>query len=146
MQQDWDWTIEVRDFEPVAKGRPRFTAQGRPYTPPKTRIAEGSLATLLLEQAPEDPFTGPLAVRIICYMKRPKKPKYNDYPAVKPDLDNLIKLIKDAGNEILWEDDALICESHCYKVYENRDEQDAPGVTISIRALSPPEDSLVLEK
>lgn len=35
----------------------------------------------------------------------------------RPDLDNLLKLFLDAGNELLWQDDSSIIEIHCKKTY-----------------------------
>jgi len=35
----------------------------------------------------------------------------------KPDLDNLIKLIKDACNKIIWKDDAQVVSIFAEKVY-----------------------------
>ena len=35
----------------------------------------------------------------------------------RPDVDNLIKFIGDALNEVLWIDDALIYEIHVRKIY-----------------------------
>lgn len=142
--REWEWTVDI-EYEPVPKGRPRFTAQGRPYTPPKTRIAENDIQLLIAAQAPEEPFEGPLAVRMIFYMTRPdSQPKRKrPYPHVKPDLDNLVKLIKDAcqvkkdSNQVarkgaLWVNDSMICEIIAYKRYaDNRHS----GVTISIYQL-----------
>jgi len=38
----------------------------------------------------------------------------------KPDLDNLIKAIKDALNNIVYEDDRLICKVKAFKKYANK--------------------------
>lgn len=39
----------------------------------------------------------------------------------KPDCDNLLKMIGDAWNGILWADDAQITTMHIYKQYAERD-------------------------
>jgi Holliday junction resolvase RusA-like endonuclease len=38
---------------------------------------------------------------------------------VKPDLDNLVKLLKDAGNKLVWMDDAIICQLTARKFYDD---------------------------
>lgn len=133
MKEEWDWTIEV-EHAPVPKGRPRFTAQGHVYTPNKTRMAEENIELLIAQQCPPDVFDGPLAVRIICYMERPKSVKKSKRPLphVKPDLDNLVKLIKDCCNKLLWKDDAQICEAHCYKLYAD---DRPPAIIVSVKKM-----------
>jgi len=51
--------------------------------------------------------------------ERPKsiKPKKRPYMIVKPDLDNLVKMVADACNGLLWLDDSQIIDLRCYKFY-----------------------------
>lgn len=71
-------------------------------------------------------FDCPVAVTIYFYMPRPKKPKF-DRPAVKPDLDKLIRAVSDGLTDGgLLEDDSRVVESHAYQFYGE------PGVTITV--------------
>jgi Holliday junction resolvase RusA-like endonuclease len=111
---------------PTAKGRPRFTRSGRVYTPKKTRDAEKHLSvhlSCLVGGKKQYPFTGPIYVEFEFYIKRPKNLFRKIDPdgpiphTKKPDLDNLIKLVKDAANKIIWSDDAIICDMRPKKFY-----------------------------
>ena len=73
------------------------------------------------------PAPGPMAVSIAFCFRRPQSWPKAQRDAVdngqepwytgKPDLDNLIKLVKDAGNGILWVDDSQIVQLEATKVY-----------------------------
>lgn len=63
----------------------------------------------------------PLAVDITFFVKRPKTVRKRPYPSVKPDLDNLIKMLLDACNKMIFTDDALICELSAKKIYAEED-------------------------
>jgi len=68
----------------------------------------------------KDLINDPFKCDLIFYKRRPKRisAEYlKEYPARVPDEDNLGKLIKDAGNEILWTDDARIVSSLVEKRY-----------------------------
>lgn len=114
------------DMEPVAKGRPRVNTNTRhAYTPEKTRRAEEEMRWLMKAAWKAAPIEDPLAVGFRFYMPIPKswskkeKSRMVGRPHVKkPDLDNLVKLVKDAGNEILWKDDSQIWGyAKSFKVY-----------------------------
>lgn len=104
---------------PVAKGRPRFTRRGFAYTPEKTRKAEADLKTLMLMSRPPKIFDCPIVVAVTFHLVRPKSSKAL-WPSVRPDVDNLAKWVKDAGNGILWKDDSLICVLRAEKIYSER--------------------------
>lgn len=111
------------DWEPVAKGRPRLAVVGgnaRAYTPAKTRHAEASIRYLIRKQEPIClPRDTPLCVSIVFRCARPKSlPKRVLFHTKKPDLDNLLKTILDAGNNgLLWWDDAQIVSLSVRKEY-----------------------------
>lgn len=58
--------------------------------------------------------TGPLSLTVIAFFKKPKKTSYKDFPEVKPDWDNIGKLVSDALNGIAYSDDAHIVDA-CVK-------------------------------
>jgi Holliday junction resolvase RusA-like endonuclease len=110
---------------PVAKGRARFSARGgfaRAYTPKKTRDAELTLAARAMEFRPAEPLGEPLKLTVTFVLPVPQsKPKkwLAAPPAhtTKPDLDNLLKLLKDALNGVFWLDDKQIVEVWAAKRY-----------------------------
>ena len=114
---------------PVAKGRPRITTRGkfpRAFTPAKTRAAEETLAARAMEFRPRHPLTGPLVLDVTFVMpipaSMPKRDKTNaeigNVPhTTRPDLDNLLKLLKDALNGVFWVDDKQIYDVTARKVY-----------------------------
>lgn len=100
---------------PVAKGRPRCSKMGRAYTPAKTRQAEEDFKYLLMEKWKRKPTDKPVMLSIVFYMPIPKSwSKVKQHNIVgephgsRPDLDNLIKLVTDAMNGIVYTDDSLV--------------------------------------
>lgn len=76
---------------------------------------------------------GPLRITITFYMPRPKKPNW-EWPAVKPDIDKLVRSTLDAlkiGGRI--EDDCRVVELIADKCFEDKDH--AMGAAITIREL-----------
>lgn len=103
-------------LSPVAKGRPRF-GKGFTYTPAKTRQAENALKSILRgSMLGRPPSREALALEVCFYLMRPKSVK-RVHPSVRPDLDNYIKALMDAGNGIVWEDDCQIVDIRAVKRY-----------------------------
>lgn len=87
--------------------------------------------------------TGPVAIEVSFVMPRLKshygtgknaealKPSAPRFHTSKPDLDKLIRCVKDALTGIAWKDDAQVAEVKSGKVYG-----EAPGVWIEIRNLN----------
>ncbi len=92
-------TTIVIPGRPQPKGRPRV-AGGRAFTPSSTRDAEERVAWALRRHFPV-PLAGKLVVSIVFSTADPRA-----------DLDNLAKLILDAGNSVAWIDDQHIWELH----------------------------------
>ncbi len=115
---------------PVAKGRPRLGRHGV-YTPKTTSDAEESLQWALREACPV-PLEGPLELSVRFCFRYPKSWRKAARDAVengaepwymgRPDLDNLLKLLTDAGNGILWKDDAQVVEVKAMKMYSVEDQ------------------------
>ncbi len=75
--------------------------------------------------------SGPLKVQATFFLTRPKScPKARVHPAVKPDVDKLIRACFDALTGVVWGDDAQVVEVSAYKVYAAPGEQ--PGVLIRV--------------
>ena len=123
MQKLFDYTIIGN---PQPKGRPRFTKSGHAYTPKKTRDAEDKIK-LMLQIASSIhtklPITTAIQIVLNFYLHRPKRLQKKSSPIEaiphdkRPDLDNLIKLVIDAANGIIFIDDAQIFEIVANKWY-----------------------------
>jgi hypothetical protein len=115
---------------PVPKGRPRFVG-GRAFTPEKTRQGEAGFvlgASAALRGSEHLlPLAGPLKLDLVLVLApmsspaKPTKPKPHQAPGKphhqKPDLDNLLKLVCDALNGLVWHDDAQIAEVTVRKIW-----------------------------
>lgn len=113
----------VFNVEPTAKGRPRMGRYGV-YTPTKTRNAEDEIVQdlMLSKERPLKPTGDPVIVHINFTLSMPKSWSQKKRSAFKtlphtsrPDLDNLIKLVTDSANGILYLDDSQIVELHARK-------------------------------
>lgn len=123
-------------YPPVAKGRPRFTRTGRAYTPRKTREAERAYRLMISPHAPPEPLRGAVEIRLAFVMPKPKSyPRrlYGEPHVKKPDLDNLVKALKDAANGLLWRDDAQVSVLRATKRYQA--EGEPTGVRVTVREL-----------
>jgi Holliday junction resolvase RusA-like endonuclease/endogenous inhibitor of DNA gyrase (YacG/DUF329 family) len=102
----------VSKGEPRSKARPRFTKTGRVYTPKRTVDAEEALGWLVREQYSEPP-DSESAFRLDAVF-------YFGTRQVR-DLDNMVKLINDAWNGIVWADDRQITEIHAWMIRDTSD-------------------------
>ncbi len=98
----------------------------RAYTPVKTRSAECDVISYLTAAWRYSPVDGPVTLQITFYVPLPKstsKRKANDLIASgvvkRPDLDNYVKLVCDAANGVLWNDDSQIWSLQAKKVYSS---------------------------
>ena len=108
--------------EAVPQGRPRF-GHGRTYDPPKSRRYKEYVRRFARKNMPSDalgrPLTCPVRLTCVIYRAVPKswsRRKRADAiadkirPTTKPDLDNLIKGIKDALSGTWYKDDSQVVE------------------------------------
>lgn len=120
-------------MKPVGKQRPRVTRRGT-YTAEKTRVAEREIKTMYEALFGDyEPLRGPLHVTIFIYdtlpLSRPKRVVREAY-TVKPDADNVAKLVLDALNGVAFVDDAQITELIVVKKDRKRDE--VPRIEIAL--------------
>jgi Holliday junction resolvase RusA-like endonuclease len=115
---------------PIAKGRPRFARRGNfvsTYSPQKT-VSYENLVKVYAAQAMEgmEPMIGAVRVVITFHVTPPASWSQKKqasalnggiYPTLKPDLDNCIKGIFDACNEIVWKDDKQVTDLMVTKRY-----------------------------
>ena len=133
------------DGEPTPKGRPRFAMGGRyprAYTPKNTKDAEKNIRDFYLYGEyvgirPAEVIRKSLTVDLEFYFE--PKTRLNE-PAekalklgrlphkIRPDIDNLVKLVLDALNGVAWHDDCQISSLTAIKKYA---EKSKTKITIS---------------
>ncbi len=125
---------------PVAKGRARAVKRGNfisHYTPEKTANYE-NLVKLAAHEAMAGKTPLEMPVAIICRFTMPVPASYSakrtaaclngaEMPAKKPDLDNLLKAVKDGLNGVAWKDDAQVVSITASKFYG-----ESPSATVMI--------------
>jgi Holliday junction resolvase RusA-like endonuclease len=107
----------------VAKGRAKTAVRGKfavHYTPDKTRNAEQSLLAQALPYKPDMPWSGAIGLEVEAIFVRPKnhyrtgcnshllKDDAPEFHIIKPDRDNLEKLISDALDGVFFINDCQI--------------------------------------
>lgn len=117
------------DGVPGSKGRPQFarTSSGvRTFSRPKTISYEKRLQDIGRAAWPHPVLTCPLRLQIIAVFpitaswpkwKREMAANGELWHVGKPDLDNIIKIACDGLNDVIWRDDAQICETSARKQY-----------------------------
>lgn len=114
---------------PVGKGRPRFTRQGRAYTPKKTREYEALIRRCWQEQSGvRFPDGVPVVICFTAYFPEPKgwsKRKRAEMDGSlrvgKPDTDNILKALEDALNGAAYADDSAVMIGKCVKRYTSEE-------------------------
>ena len=134
MKKRISFTIEG---EPTGKGRPRH-GKYKTYTPHKTKAVENNIAYFYKVNVGHY-FDGYVKLKLDLYYsiaksdsKKKKLMKLNNElrPNKKPDIDNVVKLVADALNEVAYKDDTQIIELECRKFYS-----DIPRIEITIEDL-----------
>lgn len=121
------------------KGRPRFsTRNGRPvaFTDSRTANAETWVRACAAGVVTGAPLEGPISLRVEIGVPVPaswSKRKRADalagavWPTAKPDLDNVLKLVGDALNGIVWRDDKQIVRAEVVRRYV-----EAPATVLTV--------------
>jgi len=61
---------------------------------------------------------GPVSLSVSFYLPRPKSLRAKTKPHVtKPDLDKLVRSVKDGLTQIVWHDDSQVVEVRAWKAY-----------------------------
>lgn len=121
--------IEFTVFrEPQGKARPRFTREGRAYTPKKTANYERFVREIFLECYPRwsKPLETDLKITVLAFFEPAEsysKKKKADCleglirPHKKPDVDNIAKVVLDALNGLVYADDKQVTDLRVRKRY-----------------------------
>ena len=131
------WSIYVPG-KAVGKGRPRFVRKtGHAYTPHATEAYERSLRLTMMANWDDPPLTEPVAIGLVVYGEMPKswskarKAESTFKPAAcKPDIDNVLKIVADAGNGVLWVDDKQIAYITAQRLWSVE-----PGIQVMVEIL-----------
>jgi len=124
--------FEIRG-EPRPKGRPQFARRGKfvtSYTPAATRDAEADVRSQIIAQLKPGfvPLQGALNISAVFRRLKPKSAsKKVKYPTTRPDLDNYMKLLLDAMNQVVFVDDGQIVVLLVSKVFD-----ETPGITVTV--------------
>jgi len=121
-------TIPVK---PKPKQSTRFGKFGA-YGDKKVTRSETDIRWYLL-QAKAPKITGPVKINLIFGIQKPKKFKkgLERYPVKPPDYDNLSKLVSDAAEGILYDNDKQICDAHVKKIWADAE----PYIYICVQEL-----------
>jgi Holliday junction resolvase RusA-like endonuclease len=146
-----DWTHILIPGDPVAQGRPRFYPVGKPgkqhmaaVDPPKSKRWKAHAQDHMRSEVDQpadrlDPIRLELMAVFACpksdYRKRTPRPRRSH--TKRPDIDNVLKAVLDAGTGVLWIDDDQVCEVHARKIIGAQDE--APRVELSYAVILPEE-------
>ncbi len=117
---------------PIGKSRPRFgrtkTGGVVTYTPQKTRDYERALKSFAqVAMIGKTVLEGPVKVTITAYFSHKTKTGWH---VSRPDLDNIIKAVLDALNEVVFDDDAAVCELVAVKKYDNEERVEVQVVNV----------------
>ena len=123
--------------QPQGKGRPRFTRSGHAFTPAKTKEYETLIEECFTEAGGEI-LDGYVTVNILAFYSIPKATtkvrrgmieRGLIKPAVKPDIDNVIKAVLDGLNGVAYHDDNQVIKVTAEKFYS-----DNPFVSVEVLA------------
>lgn len=119
----------------VGKGQPRMdTRSNRMYKPRKTQDAMNTVAAAYVAQLGRTkPCAGPVSVTVLAYKPLPKsRPKkvVSEPFTVKPDSDNISKLVLDALTGLAYIDDAQVTALCIRKMDRTRNDEEHLVITI----------------
>lgn len=130
--------------EPIGQGRPRFARRGKfvtAYDPPKSRTWKADARSAMmaaLEHPARLPFPAGvlLTVEVCAVFSRPagsyskRSPKGREPKITRPDTENVVKAVLDAGTGTLWHDDSQVWHLTARKEIGAQDE--APFVRLMV--------------
>ncbi len=127
--------------KPTGKGRPRFTRNGKPYTPDATAAFENLVKLYYKSHTHGVKLNGEIKACITAVFpvpksdskkKRAQKLEGTIRPTVKPDCDNIAKIVLDALNHIAYDDDSQVVSLELQKIYGEE-----PKTIVTLEELNP---------
>ena len=122
------YTSFIIQGQPTGKGRPRFSRYGT-YTPLKTKEYENKVVECFLKENTIkgiELYSG--AIKIVIWAvfepvksisKKKRELLIRKAHMIKPDIDNIVKIITDGLNGVAYKDDSQVCELEAHKIYGN---------------------------
>lgn len=109
----------TRAFIPKGWSRPIITSDNPANKGWQQLVAEGAnRAIFALPASERGVLQGPVRLSIAFYLPRPKSaPKQVILPTKKPDLDKLVRSVKDALTQVVWRDDSQVVDLVVTKRY-----------------------------
>ena len=104
--------------KPVSVNQKYNIANGRNILSKKYRDAKEALKWEIKSQWHKEPLDEDVCLNIIFYFGNKRK----------NDIDNLLKCLLDSAEGILFTDDSLVTELHCYKEYDKEN----PRVEVTV--------------
>lgn len=127
--------------KPTGKGRPRFTRNGQVYTPDATEAFENLVKLYYKSHTHGVKLNGEIKASIVAVFpipksdskkKRAQKLEGTIRPTVKPDCDNIAKIVLDALNHIAYDDDSQVVSLELQKIYGEE-----PKTIVTLEELKP---------
>ncbi|MGG0663425.1 RusA family crossover junction endodeoxyribonuclease [Viridibacillus arvi] len=124
-------TFEI-DGDVQAQQRPKFSRIGKGVSvrdPKESKDYKSFVRLVASEHSPAELITEPIKLYIDVFRKIPKsfsKKKHLQAvegelrPTTKPDIDNLVKGIKDGLSKVIWHDDSQVIELVARKFYSDK--------------------------
>ena len=129
--------------KPTGKGRPQFTRNGHvhAYTPDATESYENLVKLYYKINTHGAKLNGEIKASIVAVFpvpksdskkKRAQKLEGTIRPTVKPDCDNIAKIVLDALNHIAYDDDSQVVSLELQKIYGEE-----PKTIVTLEELKP---------
>ena len=94
-------------------------------------------ANRAIGETPRALHTGPVRLVVMFYLPRPKSlPRRATDHLKKPDLDKLVRSVKDALTQVIWQDDSQVVQIEASKTYAAMDA--APCAVVKVEPYSVP--------
>lgn len=105
--------------KPTPLARPRYS-KNKVYNSQK-ELMELITAALKIQHGTRALYQGPLSLNVTFYFPYPQKQSRvpRTWHSFRPDLSNLIKLIEDCAQPVLFHDDCAIAQIIANKLYDN---------------------------
>ena len=118
---------------PAPQGSKRHVGGGRMIESSKRlRPWREAVTAAAREHVPDEPLDKPVRVSLDFYLPRPKRTKFGDWPAGKPDADKLARAILDSCTDAqIFVDDSRVVSLHVRKHWAD----DEPGVSVMVEPL-----------
>ena len=103
---------------------------------PELRKWRDSIRAALLAKHPGEPLDGPLSVSLVFQIQPPQKPRWS-LPAVKPDVDKLIRGALDSMSTTKTQAGVITDDARVVSITATKTYHGTPGVFVTITEVQP---------